>query len=129
MILRPEKKNIFNVHDPIGLRYLFYLRLSLSPLRSHKIRHGFDDNPSDKCLCNQGIEDSKHFLSSCKLFTIPRATLRASVVVIPQRYNLDNLINNLQLYLYGHRSIHFADNKIILLLTIAFIKDTRRLSV
>ena len=34
-------KGIFGIHDPVGLRYLFQLRVSLSPLRSHKFRHNF----------------------------------------------------------------------------------------
>ena len=33
---RPKSKNIFGVHDPLGLRYLFQLRVGLSPLGSHK---------------------------------------------------------------------------------------------
>ena len=47
--LRPKNKSIFGVHDPIGLRYLFQLRVSLSRLRSHKGRHNFVDTPSDIC--------------------------------------------------------------------------------
>ena len=94
-----------------------------------KNRRGFVDTLSDKCLCNHGIENTKHFLFSCSFFTIQRATLRASVVKILQKYNLNNLRNNLRLYLYGHRTISFADNRKILLSTIAFIKDTRRFLV
>ena len=33
---RPDAKPIFGLHDPIGLRLLFQLRVSLSPLLSHK---------------------------------------------------------------------------------------------
>ena len=36
-------KSIFGVHDPVGLRYLFQLRVRLSPLRSHKSHHNFID--------------------------------------------------------------------------------------
>ena len=64
-LIRPEKKYIFNIHDPTGLRYLFYLRVNLKPLRSHKHRHEFNDTLSDKCLCNHGVEDTNHFLFSC----------------------------------------------------------------
>ena len=52
----------FDIHDPVGLRYLFQLRVSLSPLRSHKFRHNFADIPSEICRCNQGSEDTNHFL-------------------------------------------------------------------
>ena len=33
---RPKTKSAFGIHDPVGLQYLFQLRASLSPLRSHK---------------------------------------------------------------------------------------------
>ena len=95
--------------------------MSSITILSHKNRHEFDDTPSDKCLCNHGIGDTNHFMFLCPFFTIQRATLR-------QKYNLNNLINKLRLYLYGHMTINFAD-KIILLSTITFIKDTRRFSV
>ena len=32
-LIRPVAKSIFKIHDPVGLRYLFQLRLSLSPLK------------------------------------------------------------------------------------------------
>ena len=60
-LIRPKKKCIFGIHVPLGLRYLFQLRVGLSSLRCHK----FFDTPSDKRLCNQGIEDTKHFLFLC----------------------------------------------------------------
>ena len=125
-LIRPVKRSIFNIHVPLGLRYLFYLRVGLNPLRCQKNRHGFVETISNKCLCNHGIEDTNHFLFSCSFYTIQRETLRAGVVKILQKYNLNNLINNLRLYLYGHRTINFADNRQILVSTIAFIKDTRR---
>ena len=60
-IIRPKTKSIFGIHDPLGLRYLFQLRVGLSPLRSHKMRHNFLDTPVI-CHCNLGIEDTNHFL-------------------------------------------------------------------
>ena len=109
-----------------SLRYLFQWRVSLSPLRSHKKRHNFIDTPSDKCLCNRGIEDSKHFLFSCPLFAAQRITLMTSVSAILQKYNLDHLGNNEHLYLYGYETITFAENRIIILSTLKYIKETRR---
>ena len=35
----PKTKSTFGIHDPVGLRYLFQLRVSLSPLRSQICRH------------------------------------------------------------------------------------------
>ena len=56
--LPPNANSIFGIHGPKSLRYIFQLRVSLSPLRNHKFRHNFDDTPSDICSCNQGIEDA-----------------------------------------------------------------------
>ena len=64
-LIRPESKNIFKIFDPVGLRFLFQLRVSLSPLRGRKWCHSFIDSPSDICHCNQGVEDTNHFLFTC----------------------------------------------------------------
>ena len=127
-LIRPEKKKIFGIHDPLGLRYLFQLRVGLSPLRSHKKRHNFIDTPSDKCICNHGIEDTNHFLFLCPFYATKRATLAVSVIHILQKYNLNNLSNQSHLYLYGHGTINLEDNRNILLSTIKYIKETRRFS-
>ena len=50
-LIRPESKS------PVGLRYLFQLRVSLSPLKAHKWRHNFSDTISGICDCKQ---DRKH---------------------------------------------------------------------
>ena len=34
IIFRPKTKSTFGIHDPVGLRYLFQFRVSLSPLGS-----------------------------------------------------------------------------------------------
>ena len=101
-LIRPKKKNIFGIHDPLGLRYLLQLRAGLSFLRYHKKCHNFIDTPSDICLCNHGIEDTNHFLLLCHFFALQRATLASSVI---QKYNLDNLGNQSHLYLYGHAMV------------------------
>ena len=116
------------MHDPIGLRYLFQLRVNLSPLRSHKSRHNFINTPSDICHCNQGIEDTCHFLFFCPSYVTQRATLATSVNEILLQNNLNYLVNQSKLYLYGHDSINYADNRKILISTLCYIKDTRRFS-
>ena len=56
----------------------------------------------------------------CVLFT-----LASSVIQILQKYNMNHLGNQSNLYLYGHQSINFADNRKILLSTINYIKETQ----
>ena len=120
---RPKTKSTFGIHDPLGLRYLFQLRVSLTHLRSHKRQHNFIDTPSEICLCNRGIENTSHFLFTCPFYATQRATLAASVINILQKNNLNHLGNQPQLYLYGHRSINSTDNKKIILSTIKYIKQ------
>jgi len=67
-LIRPKEKNIFAIHDPLGLRYLFQLRLGLSSLRYHKMCHNFMDTPSANCPCDNGIEDTDHYLFWCPFF-------------------------------------------------------------
>ena len=55
-----------------------------------------------------------------------------SVKVILLRNNLNYPVNfpvnELNLFLYGHPSISPADNKLILMATISFVKNTNRFS-
>ena len=125
---RPIKKSIFNIHDPPGIRYLFQLRLGLSPLRRHKKHHNFADTPSDLCRCNIGVEDTKHFLFKCPLFAAQRATLAVKVIGILIRNNLNHLGNVESIYMYGNDSMDETDNRNVLLATIKFIKDSKRFS-
>ena len=103
-ILSLIRPNIFGIHDHVGLRNL-QLRIGLSCLRYHKKCHNFIDNPSDKCLCNHGIEGTSHFLFLCPFFAAQRATLASSVMQILQKYNLNYLENQ------SHPTVNFADNR------------------
>ena len=87
----------------------------MSPLRSHKSHHNFLDSHSDICYCIQGIEDVSHFLFLCPSFATQRVTLAVSVMEILQSNNLNQLSNQSELYLYGHRPINVIDNRKILL--------------
>ena len=125
--MRPKYKSVFNIHDPKGLRYLFQLRMNLSPLRSHKKHHNFADTPSDICACNQGIEDTRHFLFECLKFGTHGARLAVTVTDVLYRNNLIDLANKEELYLYGHPSIISVNNKCILSATIQYIKNTQKI--
>ena len=128
---RPKGKLVFDIHEP-GFRYLFQLRLGLSQLRSHKKSYGFADTPSDTCLCRLGTEDTRHFLFSCPFHATKRTIMVSSVNEILLKNNLNyptNFpVNELNLYLYGLPTLSSTDNRLILLATIDFIKNTNRFS-
>ena len=96
-LIRPKIKRTFGIHDALGLRYLFQLRVNLSPLRSHKRRHNFSDTHSETGECNLGIEDIHHFLFECPFYAIQGVTLAVNVIDILQRKKLSNLGNQREL--------------------------------
>ena len=104
------------------------LTVSLSPLKGHKYCHNFINTLSGICHCNLGIEGTSHFLLSCPFYTVQRVTLVNSIKAILLKGNLIHLEDHSKLYLYGDPSISNADNKIILLSTIKYIKETQRFS-
>ena len=59
---------------------------------------------------------------------MPRATLEASVINILQKHNPNYLDNQSHMLSYGHGSLNYSENKQILLSTIQYINDTRRLA-
>ena len=70
----PKEKSVFNIHSQ-DLRYLYQLRVGLSPLKAHKYRHNFRDTPNDTCLCQSGVESTIHFLLHCPFFNAHREYL------------------------------------------------------
>ena len=109
-LIRPKIKSTFGIHDALGLRYLFQLKLNLNPLRSHKRRHNFSDTP-ETCECNLGIEDIRHFLFECPFYAIQRMTLAVNVIDTLQRKNLSHLRNQPELIIdkfYYHAIFNFS---------------------
>ena len=71
-LYRPVKKSLFNIYD-VGIKWIFQLRVGLSPLRSHKRAHNFVDIPNELCNCSPNTaETSCHFLLNCTNFVNPR---------------------------------------------------------
>ena len=125
-LFRPNDKGIFKIHGPFGLRCLFQLRLELSHLRSHKNNHNFEDTPSSLCFCETGIEDTNHYLFRCPFYAVHRVTLAAKVIGILITNNLNQLGNDVSIYLYGHHSLSENDNRSIILATLEYLKNTNR---
>ena len=132
-LYRPVKKSIFNVHEN-GIKWIFQLRVKLSPLKSHKKSHkfaGYEDPLFGNCSCSMGIaETTSHFLLHCPNFTFHRRTLFDTVNPILQAYNIPFLDDNLfeHLLLYGNEKFKYEENQKILKATIKFIRNTSRFS-
>ena len=90
-LFRPPKKFIFDIHDPHGVKYIFQLRVGLSPLRAHKFQHNFVDTTTSSCICGLDVENTSHFLFKCPLYAAQRASLAASVIAVLILQNLNHL--------------------------------------
>ena len=53
----PYRKFVIRRGLPLGIGYFFHLRVNW-----RKTRHNFADT---LCECNQGVEDTRHFLFEC----------------------------------------------------------------
>ena len=125
-LIRPNKKSIFNIIDPLGLKYIFQLRLRLSPLKHHKYNYNFIDTPVDTCDCGAASENITHFLFHCPRFAHQRFSLIDSITMILLPYPEIELENNYNLLLYGNHNLLSDENRQILILTIKYIKDILR---
>ena len=56
--IRPLKSNVYNIFDPIELKFLTRLRLGFSHLNEHRIRHNLQDCMISLCSCSLEIEDT-----------------------------------------------------------------------
>ena len=129
-IIRPVKKSFFNIQNTDGIRWIFQLRVGLSPLKSHKISHNFQDTTDDLCGCSLNAETTLHFLLKCPNYNIQRNILFQIVNPILTLYNLNN-INDVELVrvlLYGDIKFKFHENQSLLKETINFIDKTLRFS-
>ena len=126
-IIRPPKRSIFNIHDPIAMKRLFQLRVGLSPLRHHKKRHNFQDTPVDKCKCLLSAETTDHFLLHCKIYTEVRFMMfqKLNPIFVANNLNLQDL-NLVDLLLYGSDVLSCDTNRAILSATLEFIRNSKR---
>ena len=127
-IIRPPSNSVYGINSIFGLKLIFQLRVGLSPLKAHKRKHNFLDTPTDWCDCHCSPETTVHFLLSCCLHDRPRDVLHKSIKPILQQNDVQDLIDDYKLYLYGNSLLSHADNKKILLSSITFIKNTKRLN-
>ncbi len=127
-LIRPQKKKLYNIYDPKGVKWLFQLRVGLSPLNHHKKSHNFDDTPSDICFCQMYPETTEHFLLNCCLYTEERDELFLVVNPILQLHdlNLPNVNQLTKVLLFGHDSFNETDNTAVLNASILYIRKSKR---
>jgi len=125
-LICPNKRSTFHIFDPPGLKYLFQLRVGLSPLKYHKFKYNFLNTPHDICECGTASEDPKHFFFHCSLYAQHRIKLLDSISMTLLPHPEIVVDDNTSLLLYGYHKLSFAQNSQILISTIKYIKETKR---
>ena len=119
--IRPSAAEVFNVSDHSGLKLLTRLRLKLSHLNEHKLRHNFCDTLNPLCSCSLEPETNIHFLLHCHHYDTHRLTLFDCIYTIDEsiaNFSNDNLVS---LLLYGNMKLYSKEqNTSILNSTICF---------
>ena len=127
-LICPLKRPVFGIYDPLGVKKLFQLRVGLSQLNKHKYDHKFKDTPSSNCACGN-IEDTRHFMLECPLYSIHREQYQRNLDQILSPYNINlNTRDLLEICLYGESGLSKDDNVKILRASIHYINSTGRFS-
>ena len=127
-LIRPPKKDIFNIHNPDGIKRIYQLRVGLSPLLSHKNKHNFKDTPSPSCSCGNSNEDVSHFLLFCPFFSDARNILFSNISKLVPNFTLLDPESQIQCLLYGYFGLTDTQNKMIIEESIMFIDKSGRFS-
>ena len=124
--IRPIPSNVYNIFDPIGLKFLTRLHLRFSHLNEHRFRHNCQECINPLRSCNLETENTSHYLLHCHHFSQNRINPMNSVNSVFE--NFDILSDNIKtdVLLYGDSRLDGESNKIILEATISYIKTSER---
>ena len=126
--IRPIQSDVYNIFDPIGLKFLTRLRLDFSHLNEHRFRHNFQDCLNPLCSCSLQTEDTIHYLLHCHHFSQHRIDLINSVKYIFEGFDSLSDISKKDLLLYGDPRFDINKSKFILQATLFYVKSTERFS-
>ena len=127
--IRPSGNSVFNCHNPKGVKLLTRLRLSLSYLREHKFKHGFQDSLITICSCGNDIETLANFLLHCPHYSNERSTFLNTIRNINRHIFDKNDLQITETLLYGDSSLDGKSNTLVLNATIDFLFVTKRFNV
>ena len=124
IITEKLENTLYNVHDPIGVKLLWRLRLQFTQLNKHKFRHSFHDTVNPMCPYGTDAETTEHFLLRCHCFTTQRSELFDYLYRLDPSFSKLNTKEKVTYLLYGSRSNSSSLNKEVIKLVIKCLKST-----
>ena len=119
--IRPSPNSIFNCHNPKALKFITRLRLGLSHLRYHILKHNFQDSLNPLCNCGLIIETTSHYLLHCPLFADERKTFLSNIKSINHKFLEQNDSTLTPIFLFGDLASSVETNTPILNATIQYV--------
>ena len=123
--IRPIPSNVYNIFDPIGLKFLTCLHLGFSHLNEHRFQHNFQECINPLYSCSLETENTSHYLLHCHHFSQNPINLMNYVNSVFENFDILSDIKTVVL-LYGDSCLDREPNKIILEATISYIKTSER---
>ena len=124
--IRPSPKNMFNCHNPKGVKLITRLSFGWSHLHGHKFMHSFQDSLNPTYNCGNDVETTTHYLLHCPLFSDER------LIPINNIRSMNNNISNLNISRFSEvllfRNSFFNNIKIIFIfnIIIKYIVSSKR---
>ena len=125
---RPTAKPTYNIHNPIGLKFLTRLRLGLSHLNEHKFKHNFQDCVNPLCSCSLETESLSHFFLHCHHFRNILVTLFDDLQSVDRNIPSFSVNELVDLLLYGSPNFNLNQNNMIPSSSISLIIKSERFS-
>ena len=127
--IRPIPNSIFNLYNPLGIKFLTRLRLDFSHLNEHRFRHNFEACLTPLCTCSQTTESTLHFFLHCHHYKDLRTDLFNDIKSIDKsivNFPDETLLKTL---LYGDSKLTSSENFKLLEATIKYILASNRFNV
>ena len=126
--MRPSANSSFYCHCPDGLKLITRLRLGLTHLRFHKLKHNFQDTLNPICSCGT-VETTIHYLLHCPNFSNERLTLFNKLQSIDENILSKKDPKISKVLLFGDDSFNYVKNTSVLTASIEYMLSTKSFDV
>ena len=123
---RPHANSTYRIHNPVGIRLLTRLHLSLSHLNEHKFGHNFADCVNSLCSCCIEPETTLHVFLHCHNFLNIRRKLFDKIKLLDETLLQLNDESLLTVLLFGSKIYNEQVNVQILNASMDYIIDLDR---
>ena len=127
--IRPSSNKTFNCHNSIGIKLIAKLRLGLSHLQDHTLKHNFLDWINPISCYRKDIKTTVHYLLHCPIFPDKRSIFLNNIRSIDENILSERDSRISETLLFGISFFNNTKNTSILNTTNDYIFLTKRFDV